>query len=116
MYKLRAIRKIATFLTCLFPFTGFVIGAEKEFTQAERAYWAFQPISNPVPPASAPSQNPIDAFISAGLKTKKLQMNREADKRTLLKRATHDMNGLQPTADEMNEFLSDESQNAFDAV
>jgi hypothetical protein len=116
MHTLRTIRKIATFLVCLVWFSASAIAAEKEFTQAERAYWAFQPISNPVPPLGSTSENPIDAFISADLKTKKLQMNREADKRTLLKRATLDLTGLLPTADEMDQFLADKSPRAFDSV
>lgn len=116
MRKLRNFRKIATSLFCLFSFYAVAAAADKELTQAERAYWAFQPISNPRPPLNPSFRNPIDAFISAELKTKKLQINREADKRTLLKRATLDLTGLLPTAEEVDQFISDRSPRAFESV
>lgn len=88
------------------------LGPEFAFTDEERAYWAFQPITKPRVPAvstkSAPGQtattNPIDAFIRAKLPEKKLQASPEADSVTLIRRATFDLTGLPPTPEEVAAF------------
>ena len=40
----------------------------------------------------------------------------KADKRTLIRRATFDLHGLPPTAQEVNAFLEDESPDAWENV
>jgi len=89
------------------------------FTAAQRKWWAFQPVLKTAPPPvknSAWVKTPIDAFILAKLEPKGLQPNARADKLTLLRRATLDMTGLLPTQDEVQQFLSDNSPNAWDKV
>ena len=61
-------------------------------------------------------KTPIDAFILAKLEEKNLQPNPPADKLTLLRRATIDMTGLPPTQEEIQQFLSDNSPNAWEKV
>lgn len=60
--------------------------------------------------------NPIDNFILAKLNAEGLRPNPIADKRTLLRRATFDLIGLPPTPQEINEFLADDSRDAFAKV
>src|SRR5690606_34074584 len=61
--------------------------------EEERRFWAFQPVQRPEVPQldSAWVQNPIDAFILAGLKARGLTAAPQADKRTLIRRATFDL-------------------------
>ena len=89
------------------------------FTPAQRKWWAFQPVARPAVPAVKDRKwvkTPIDAFILAKLESKELAPNPRADKLTLLRRATIDMTGLQPTAEELQQFLSDNSPNAWEKV
>ena len=88
---------------------------QKQFTDRQRQYWAFQPVAKPEVP-NAKSGNPIDAFIDAKLAENKLQPNPGTDKVTLIRRATLDLTGLPPTPDEVQAFLSDDSPDAFAKV
>ena len=56
--------------------------------------WAFKPISKLNPPAS---HHPIDWFIHESLNQAKFKPAKEADFRTLIKRAYFDLHGLPPT-------------------
>ena len=88
-------------------------------TPEQRAYWAFQPIAKPAPPAvkdSAWPRNAIDRFILAKLEEKSLRPGKSADKRTLIRRATYDLTGLPPTPEEVGAFVADESSEAFRKV
>src|SRR5204863_152302 len=56
---------------------------EKKISDADRAWWSFQPVKEPaVPPADAQSRNEIDRFIHARLKAEGLVPAPEADRRT----------------------------------
>ena len=84
-----------------------------------QAHWAFRPVERPplpAGPAGKPAANPIDAFIDAGLAARGLARSPEADKATLLRRATYGITGLPPTEKEMQEFLADESPSAWEKV
>ena len=58
-------------------------------------------------------RNPIDAFILQRLETEELTPSTEADKRTLIRRLSFDLTGLLPTPAEVEQFLRDESPNAY---
>ncbi len=74
----------------------------------DREYWAFQPVQRPTVPAGG-GKNPIDAFVSTKLAEAGLQMAPEADPRTLIRRVTLDLTGLLPTPEEVEAFLTDQS-------
>src|SRR5207253_2225230 len=59
------------------------------------------------------AKTPLDRFILAKLEQKGLSPAPAADKRTLIRRATFDLTGLPPTAEEIDEFLADDSPAAF---
>ncbi|MFO0936526.1 MAG: PSD1 and planctomycete cytochrome C domain-containing protein [Gemmataceae bacterium] len=83
-----------------------------------KRWWSFQPVTRPTVP-KLPNQvhkNPIDKFIAASLASKKLSLSAPADKRTLIRRATYDLTGLPPTNAEIDEFLKDDSPQAFAKV
>lgn len=91
----------------------------REFTDEEKKFWAFQPMSHPTPPSvknEAWVKSPIDRFILAKLEEKGLQPAPPADKVTLLRRATYDLTGLPPTEKEIAEFVNDNSPDAFKKV
>jgi hypothetical protein len=98
----------------------FLFAAEGyNFTPAQRNYWAFQPILKPPPPAVKNKQwvkTPIDSFILAKLEEKGLQPNPPADRLTILRRVSIDLIGLEPTADEIQQFLNDKSPGAYEKV
>ncbi len=81
-----------------------------------KGHWAFQPVQpcSP-PPVSDPSwcRNEIDRFILSKLDSLGLRPSTEADRRTLIRRATIDATGLPPTFDEVQQFLQDEHPDAY---
>ncbi len=84
--------------------------------EAGRQFWSFQPIANPpVPSTSKPDwvRSPIDAFLLARLEQEGLEPAAGIDKRGLIRRATFDLTGLPPSPDEIADFLSDDSPEAF---
>jgi mono/diheme cytochrome c family protein len=85
----------------------------------QRAFWSFQPLHRaPVPAVSHTSwpKTDIDRFVLARLETEGLMPVRAADKRTLIRRATLDLIGLPPTAEEIDAFEKDDSPTAFATV
>jgi hypothetical protein len=62
------------------------------------------------------AKTPIDKFILAKLEDRGMKPNDIADKRTLIRRATLDLIGLPPTAEEVQDFLNDNSPKAFEKV
>lgn len=81
--------------------------------QAAKSWWAFQPL--PAVNVRSTSVH-IDEQLQAEIQRHGLSTTPLADKRTLIRRATYDLIGMPPTADEVNGFLADESANAFDKV
>ncbi len=94
-------------------------GAKSAFNFAERAkHWSFQPLRSGTPPHVAPdwARNLLDAFVASRLAQANLSPSPPADRRTLLRRITFDLTGLPPTPREINEFLADQSINAYERV
>jgi mono/diheme cytochrome c family protein len=83
-------------------------------------HWAFQPVRRPTVPeirnAKSDIRNEIDRFVLARLETAGLKPAPAADKRTLIRRATFDLIGLPPTPTEIEDFLRDDSREAFAKV
>ncbi|MEI7685601.1 MAG: PSD1 and planctomycete cytochrome C domain-containing protein [Planctomycetota bacterium] len=85
-------------------------------SDADRAFWSFRPVVElPPPPVrdAAWVRNDIDRFILAKLEAKGLKPAPDADRRTLIRRATFDLIGLPPTPEDVNAFLADESPDAY---
>jgi hypothetical protein len=88
-------------------------------TDADKNFWAFKPLSQTAPPTPQRGDwaiNPIDRFILANLEKNGLKPAPQADKTTLLRRATFDLTGLPPTEKELQAFLADTSPNAYEKV
>lgn len=83
------------------------------------SHWAFRPVQRfPVPNVRHAEfvDSPVDAFIIEKLEAAGLEPVSEADKRTLLRRASFDLIGLPPSPAEVADFLTDQSPDAFATV
>ncbi|QDU25369.1 Planctomycete cytochrome C [Anatilimnocola aggregata] len=78
-----------------------------------RQHWAFQPVRDPPVPTQFPAANPIDSFVHEKLSAAKLVASPRADRRTLIRRATFDLLGMPPTADEVDAFVCDDDPSAY---
>jgi hypothetical protein len=90
------------------------VGAQ---VQEIRPHWAYVAPKRPAPPAVADAKwprTPIDNFIFARMAKEGLTPSTEADRITLLRRASLDLIGLPPTQAEIKAFLKDKSSNAFE--
>lgn len=81
--------------------------------------WAFQRVVDVDVPAERDSEwprNEIDRFILAGLESADLHPAPRASPEVWLRRVTFDLTGLPPTPEEVEAFLSDESNDAYRRV
>ncbi len=85
------------------------------FTEEELGHWAFQPVKEPrVPrPGGFDIRTPIDAFVAERLAKRGLLFSPRAGRETLIRRITHDLIGLPPTAAEVEAFVGDETPQAW---
>ncbi len=82
-------------------------------------HWAYvKPQRPPLPPVRAAQwpRNEIDRFVLNRLEQEGLKPAPEADKTTLIRRATLDLTGLPPTLEEVDRFLADQSSEAYDKL
>ena len=84
-----------------------------------RGWWSFQsvgPVELPVIKDAAWPINEIDRFVLATLEKRGLKHAAPADKRTWIRRATFDLTGLPPTLEQVEAFLQDAGNDAFESV
>ncbi len=82
-------------------------------------HWSFAPPKRVEPPAIPNQTHPlgaIDRFVRARLASEGLQPAPAADRRTLIRRVSLDLTGLPPSPDEVNAFVNDKSENAYEKV
>jgi hypothetical protein len=91
----------------------------------DRAYWFYQPLSHPKIPELPKSiqasdqdrlRNPIDRFVVKKLNAHGISVAKQADRLTLIRRATFDLTGLPPTAGEVDRFIKDKSPDAYEQL
>jgi Protein of unknown function (DUF1549)/Protein of unknown function (DUF1553)/Planctomycete cytochrome C len=95
------------------------IGLKQRPQSAISQHWAYVKPVRPAPPRVRNQswvRNPIDAFILARLEKERLKPSPEADKATLLRRVYLDVIGLPPSVKEVDEFLADNSPDAYEKV
>ena len=81
------------------------------------AHWAFIPPERPTPPDVKHAdhvRNPIDQFVLSKLEASAQQPSDRASKERILRRLSLDLIGLPPTISELDEFFSDDSNNAVE--
>jgi cytochrome c553 len=84
-------------------------------------HWAFEPLVKPEVPAVTAStdstlHNPIDHFVQARLAARGSVPSPAAARETLVRRLTLDLTGLPPTPTEVDAFVRDTSDDAWDKV
>lgn len=93
-------------------------GSEKE--DVLRSHWAFRPLVQPMLPNSRisnfKSKNPIDVFIAARLEHEGLKASPEVDRTTLIRRLKFDLLGLPPLPEEVEEFVADSREDAYERL
>lgn len=80
-------------------------------SEADRQWWAFQPLAKVVPPKGL--AHPVDAFLVESAKAKKLSLNPVAEKAKLIRRAYLDLTGLPPAPEDVDAFVSDKKKDAW---
>jgi len=87
---------------------------------ADANWWSLKPLTRPaVPQIRNPKskiQNPIDAFIVAKLQERGLAQSPAANPRTLIRRLSFDLIGLPPTPAEVEAFLADKDEQAYERL
>jgi hypothetical protein len=82
-----------------------------------REHWAFRAMGHAAPPAVTRGdwvRNDVDRFVLARLEAQGLSPAAEADRLTLLRRASYGLTGLPPTRDEVDAFLADDAPDAWE--
>ncbi len=104
---------------CLF-LSLYSAGADDSIDWARaREFWSFRPPVAQARPAVRAVRWPrqrIDYFILARLEQRGLAPSAEADRRTLIRRATFDLTGLPATPEEVAAFLADRRPEAFERL
>ena len=87
--------------------------------RAGRDWWSLRPIRETRPPAVAEegrAQTPIDAFLLRSLEARGLKPVPEAGRRELIRRLTFDLIGLPPAPEEVDLFVRDRSEDAYERL
>jgi hypothetical protein len=82
-------------------------------------HWAFIPPREPALPTPRQTgwaRSPLDLFVLARLESEGLKPRPEADRTTLIRRASLDLTGLPPTPAEIDAFLADSTDTAYEKV
>ncbi|MCP4194144.1 MAG: DUF1553 domain-containing protein [Planctomycetaceae bacterium] len=95
------------------------IGDGLGISAEERSYWAFQSIQR----SSVPEiqnvnrvRTPIDAFLLARMEPMGMSFADDAEKATQIRRAYLDLIGLPPTPEQVEAFLADDRDDAWDRL
>lgn len=84
-----------------------------------KEHWAFvKPVRPDLPRVkdSRWPKNAIDYFVLAALEENGFAPEKEADRRTLVRRVSLDVTGLPPTIEEVEAFVNDKSPDAYEKV
>ena len=88
-------------------------------TRTNSQFWSFQPLAETEPPADAGdnwARTPIDLFIAAKLNSSGLKPNPDADRRTLIRRASLNLLGLPPSSEAVEAFVRDPAPDAYERL
>ena len=87
-----------------------------DVNERTKAHWAYVKPVDHTHPKNTGGKNPIDAFIIDGLDKAGLPANDSATPTALLRRSHYDLTGLPPKPDEVEDFLKDNSDKAYEMV
>lgn len=99
------------------PDTESGSGSWAEKLAERRKHWCWQPVKRPaVPSVANASATAIDRFLLARMNTTELEPSRDADRWSLARRLSFVVTGLPPSPNEVEEFVADDSPDAFDKL
>ncbi|WP_422861976.1 PSD1 and planctomycete cytochrome C domain-containing protein [Flagellimonas sp. W118] len=84
-----------------------------------KKHWAFvPPVESKIPELESDdwSENEIDKFVLEMLKLKGFTPSKKADKEYLIRRAFFSITGLPPAVEQVNAFVNDNSENAYEKI
>jgi hypothetical protein len=82
-------------------------------------HWAFNKVSNPTPPSVINNkfvENDIDNFILSKIENNNQQPSQKAKKENLIRRISLDLTGLPPSLEDIQSYINDNSDNAYETV
>ena len=109
-------RLLLSSLWCGLALAGAGTRDRSRITEEDRTGWAYQPLHPGIPPVVRDEKavrTPVDRFVLARLEAKGLELNPEADRRTLLRRAALDLTGLPPSPEDQERFQHDALPDAW---
>ena len=116
---MRIIGLASTILLIPIAVASSQLGPRARADDEPKTHWAFVPPVRPeLPKVNHPewARNPIDRFILAKLEKEGIDPSPEADRTTLIRRLSLDLIGLPPTISEVDAFVNDPSDNAYEKV
>ena len=81
-----------------------------------RTWWAFQPVREYAAPNTGWARRKADGFILGELEKNDISPSPEADRRTLIRRATLDLTGIAPSFAETETFAADPAPDAYERL
>ena len=84
-----------------------------------KPHWAFVAPKKETPPEVQNQKwvtQPIDNFILKTLESNKLDPSEKASKETIIRRLTFDLTGLPPSLDDIDDFINDNSPDAYEKI
>jgi len=84
----------------------------------EETWWSLRPLEAPAVPAADGGwgRNVVDRFVHAKMTERGLSPSEEADRPTLIRRLSYDLTGLPPSLEEVEAFVGDPSEDAYERV
>lgn len=103
------------------PWSSDIVRTPSARPRAGPDWWSLQPLRAVQAPDTAGlpahwARSPIDRLIYARLKEKGLEPAPPADRRTFVRRATLDLLGLPPTPEEVEAFVGDRREDAYEKL
>ena len=90
-----------------------------QVNEESKRFWAYQPVANPAVPEVANKdwvKTPIDSFLLARIEKEGLTPSPRATKTQLIRRAYFDLTGLPPSIEQVEQFMADDSPEAYEQV
>ena len=82
-------------------------------------HWSYKPLADADPKKECDDawiRSPIDHFVLEKLEAKGLRPNPEADRYRLIRRVSLDLIGLPPTREQVEQFVNDQSSDAYEKL
>lgn len=91
-------------------------------SSSDDRWWSLRPLRSEAPVRRSAgslaehARNPIDAFVAGKLTERGLMPAPSADRRTLIRRVSFDLIGLPPSPEEVDEFVADTREDAYERL